>query len=158
MGKLIVQSNTANRNSLWGLRVCVTFIESKNGLLILDLSDFAVQRNVKSEIRFVTLVTFRKRKRVQYAWQPLKKWRLFYRLTNYAIIPCIILWSAVRIATMEHNEERRAFKAKNYLKVVGSIWSSFVPRISNPMNPFLKRIHQIKHPDLDSPKGTRNPV
>ena len=25
------------------------------------------------------------------------------------------------------------------------------------MNPFLKRIHQIKNPDLDLPKGTRNP-
>ena len=25
------------------------------------------------------------------------------------------------------------------------------------MNPFSKRIHQIKNPDLDLPKGTRNP-
>ena len=41
---------------------------------------FAVERNAKSEIGFVTLVTLRKR--VQYAWQPLKKWRVFYRLTN----------------------------------------------------------------------------
>ena len=30
-------------------------------------------------------------------------------------------------------------------------------RISNPMNPFSKRIHQIKNPDLDLPKGMRNP-
>ena len=67
---------------------CVPFGESKNGFLILNLPDFAVERNVKSEIGFVTLVTFRQR--VQYARQPLKKWRVFYCLTNYAIIPCRI--------------------------------------------------------------------
>ena len=50
---------------------CVPFGESKNRFLILDLPDFAVERNVKSEIGFVTLVTFRQR--VQYARQPLKK-------------------------------------------------------------------------------------
>ena len=50
---------------------CVPFGESKNGFLILDLPDFSVERNVKSEIGFVTLVTFRQR--VQYARQPLKK-------------------------------------------------------------------------------------
>ena len=43
---------------------CVPFGESKNGFLI-DLSDFEVERNVKSEIGFVTVVTFRQR--VQYA-------------------------------------------------------------------------------------------
>ena len=65
---------------------CVPFGESKNGFLILDLPDFAVERNVKSEIGFVTLVTFRQR--VQYAWQPLKKWRVqgrsvgFWRCTH----------------------------------------------------------------------------
>ena len=48
---------------------CVPFGESKKGFLILDLPDFAVERNVKSEIGFVTLVTFRQ----QYARQPLKK-------------------------------------------------------------------------------------
>ena len=58
---------------------CVPFGESKNGFLILDLPDFVVERNVKSEIGFVTVVTFRQR--VQYAWQPLKKWRVFYCLT-----------------------------------------------------------------------------
>ena len=30
-------------------------------------------------------------------------------------------------------------------------------RISNPMNPFSKRIPQIKNSDLDLPKGTGNP-
>ena len=40
---------------------CVPFGESKNGFLILDLPDFAVERNVKSETGFVTLVTFRQR-------------------------------------------------------------------------------------------------
>ena len=49
---------------------CFPFGESKNGFLILDLPDFSVERNVKSEIGFVTLVTFRQR--VQYARQPLK--------------------------------------------------------------------------------------
>ena len=29
--------------------------------------------------------------------------------------------------------------------------------ISNPMNPFSKWIHQMENPDLDLPKGTRNP-
>ena len=43
----------------------VPLSESKNGFLIRDLLDFAVERNVKSEIGFVTLVTFRKC--VQYA-------------------------------------------------------------------------------------------
>ena len=44
----------------------VPLSESKNGFLIRDLPDFAVERNaVKSEIGFVTLVTFPKR--VQYA-------------------------------------------------------------------------------------------
>ena len=43
----------------------VPLSDSKNGFLIRDLPDFAVERNVKSEIGFVTLVTFRKR--VQYA-------------------------------------------------------------------------------------------
>ena len=84
---------------------CVPFGESKNGFLILDLSDFEVKRNVKSEIGFVTVVTFRQR--VQYAWQPLKKWRVFYCLTNYAIIPCRILWSAVRITTMEDEQIKK---------------------------------------------------
>ena len=36
------------------------------------------------------------------------------------------------------------------------IWI-LILRISNPMNPFSKRIPQIKNPDLDLPKGTRNP-
>ena len=44
---------------------CVAFGVSENGFLILDLPDFAVERNVNSEIGFVTLVTFLKR--VQYA-------------------------------------------------------------------------------------------
>ena len=35
------------------------------------------------------------------------------------------------------------------------IWI-WILRISNPRNPFSKRIHQIKNPDLDLPKGTRN--
>ena len=34
---------------------CVPFSESKNGFLILDLLHFVVERNVKSEIGFVTL-------------------------------------------------------------------------------------------------------
>ena len=85
----------------------VPLSESKNRFLIRDLPDFAVERNVKSEIGFVTLVTFRKR--VQYAWQPepLKKWHVFYCLTNYAIIPYRILWLAVRITTMEHKQIKK---------------------------------------------------
>ena len=83
----------------------VPLSESKNGFLVRDLLDF--ERNVKSEIGFVTLVTFRKR--VQYAWQPepLKKWHVFYCLTYYAIIPCRMLWSAVRITTMEHKQIKK---------------------------------------------------
>ena len=74
--KMYLKSNTRQEN----FRIfeerdiligCVPFGESKNGFLILDLPDFAVERNVKSEIGFVTLVTFRQR--VQYARQPLKK-------------------------------------------------------------------------------------
>ena len=40
---------------------CVPFGEPKNGFLIQDLPDFAVERDAKAEIGFVTLVTFRKR-------------------------------------------------------------------------------------------------
>ena len=36
---------------------CVPFGESKNGFLIQDLPDLAVERNAKSEIGSVTLVT-----------------------------------------------------------------------------------------------------
>ena len=36
----------------------VPLSESKNGFLIRDLPDFAVERNVKSEIGFVTFVAF----------------------------------------------------------------------------------------------------
>ena len=35
-------------------------------------------------------------------------------------------------------------------------WISIL-RISNPKNSFSKRIHKIKCPDLDLPKGTRSP-
>ena len=44
---------------------CVAFGVFENGFLILDLPDFAIERNVNSEIGFVTLITFLKR--VQYA-------------------------------------------------------------------------------------------
>ena len=45
--------------------------------------------------------------------------RVFYCLTNYTIIRCRILWSAVRIATMEHKqikkEARKSWKlSKGY--------------------------------------------
>ena len=40
---------------------CVPFGESKNEFLVRDLPDFAVERNAKAKIGFVTLVTFRKR-------------------------------------------------------------------------------------------------
>ena len=47
----------------------------------------------------------------------LKKWRVFYCLTNYAIILCKSLWSAFRIAnsddgTYKTNQERRALRLK----------------------------------------------
>ena len=43
----------------------VPLSESKNKFLVRDLPDFTVERSVKSEIGFVTLVTFRKH--MQYA-------------------------------------------------------------------------------------------
>ena len=46
---------------------CVPFGESKNVFLIPDWPDFAFERNVKSEIGFVTLVIITFRKRVQNA-------------------------------------------------------------------------------------------
>ena len=66
-----LRSSTKMRIGIHNDYGCVPFSESKNGFLILDLPDFSVERNVKSEIGFVTLVTFRQR--VQYARQPLKK-------------------------------------------------------------------------------------
>ena len=65
------RSRARDKFFCWKNKGCVPFGESKNGFLILDLPDFAVERNVKFEIGFVTLVTFRQR--VQYARQPLKK-------------------------------------------------------------------------------------
>ena len=65
---------------------CVPFGESKNGFLILDLPDFVVERNVKSEIGFVTFETFRQR--VQYTRQPLEKmtcFLLFDKLCDYNV-------------------------------------------------------------------------
>ena len=71
-------STTSLRGSLKVCWLC-SFRRIQNGFLIRDLPDFAVERNVKSEIGFVTLVTFRTR--VQYTWLPLKKWHVFYCLT-----------------------------------------------------------------------------
>lgn len=42
--------------------VCVPFDESKNKFLILDLPDFAAERNAKSDIGSVPLLTFRNKK------------------------------------------------------------------------------------------------
>ena len=78
----------------------VPFGESKNGFLIRDSPDFAVKRNVKSEIGFVTLVNLSQTRAICMAASQ----HVFYCLTNYAIIPCRILWSAVRITTMEHKQ------------------------------------------------------
>ena len=47
-----------SRKILFG---CALFGESENRFLILDLPDFSVERNAKSEIGFLTLATFRKR-------------------------------------------------------------------------------------------------
>lgn len=52
--------NIGRRISLIVL-VCVPFGESKNKFLILDLPDFAAERNGKSEIGSIPLLTFRKR-------------------------------------------------------------------------------------------------
>ena len=41
--------------------VCVPFGESKNKFLILDLPDFVAERNAKSKIGTVPVLTFRKR-------------------------------------------------------------------------------------------------
>ena len=73
---------------------------------IAHWQDFAAERKAKSEIGFVTLVTTF-RKCMQYAWQPLKKWRVFHCLTNYAIIPSRILWSAVGIVMMKHKQIKK---------------------------------------------------
>ena len=61
-----------------------------------------VARKYKSEIGFVALVTFRKR--VQYAWQPLKKWRVFWLFDKSCVQNFVV---AVRIAMMEHKQGRR---------------------------------------------------
>ena len=62
-----------------------------------DFPDFAVERNMKSEIANACNMQ-------SMSWLPLQKWRVLHWFTNYAIIPCRILWSAVRIATMEHKQ------------------------------------------------------
>ena len=61
---------------------------------------------------------------LQYAWQPLKKWRVFYLLANYAVLPRRILWSAHK-----NRSRKERVKVENYMKVAGSVWSSFVARI-----------------------------
>ena len=94
---------------------CVPFGESKNGFLTLDLPDFSVERNVKSEIGFVTLVTFRQR--VQYARQPLKKWRvnsflLFDKFCDYTVPNLVVGSSNSEGGTYITDEERSALELK----------------------------------------------
>ena len=110
----VIDSSPVSKSSAPSERIgCVPFGESKNGFLILDLPDFAVKRNVKSEIGFVTLVTFRQR--VQYARQPLKKWRVSYSLTNYAIYTVqnlVVGSSNSDDGTYKTDKERSALKLK----------------------------------------------
>ena len=74
---------------------CVPFGKSKNGFFILDFLDFAVERNVKSEMGFVT-------------WQPFANaCNLHGILSMTCFTPCRILWSAVRITTMEHKQIKK---------------------------------------------------
>ena len=92
---------------------CVPFGESKNGFLILDLPDFAVERNVKSAIGFVTLVTFPQH--VQYARQPLKKmtcFLLFDKLCDYTVQNLVVGSSNSDDGTYKTDKERRALKLK----------------------------------------------
>ena len=53
------------------------------------------------------LVTFCKR--VQSYMAACQEVTFFPLFTNYTITPCRILWSAVRIATMEHLSDRKGF-------------------------------------------------
>ena len=93
---------------------CVPFGESKNRFLILDLPNFAVEMNVKSEIGFVTLVTFRQR--VQYARQPLKNWRVsstvFDKLCDYTVQNLVVRSSNSDDGTYKTDKERSALKLK----------------------------------------------
>ena len=58
-------------NSRMAVLGCVPFGESKNGFLIQDLPDLAVERNAKSEIGSVTLVTVANAFNIR--WRPLKR-------------------------------------------------------------------------------------
>ena len=89
-----------------------SFRRIQKRIFILDLPDFAVERNVKSEIGFVTLVTFRQR--VQYARQPLKKWRvfLFDKLCDYPVQNLVVGSSNSDDGTYKTDKERSALKLK----------------------------------------------
>ena len=90
---------------------CVPFGESKNGFSILDLPDFAVERDVKSEIGFVTLVTFRQR--VQYARQPkMTCFLLFDKLCDYTVQNLVVGSSNSDDGTYKTVKERSALKLK----------------------------------------------
>ena len=83
------------------IRVC-SFRRIQKRFLILDLPDFAVERNVKSEIGFVT---FPKLIAVcTTASQEMTCFLLFDKLCDYTVQ---ILWSAVRMATMEHKQVKK---------------------------------------------------
>ena len=99
---------------------CVPFGESKNGFLILDLPDFAVERNVKSEIEFVTLVTFRQRVQLcTTASQKMTCFLQFGKLCDYTVQNLAVGSSNSDDGTYKTDKERSTLKIENYLKNVG---------------------------------------
>ena len=92
---------------------CVPFGESKNGFLILDLPDFAVERNVKSEIGFVTLITFRQRVQLcTTASQKMTCFLLFDKLCDYTMQNLAVGSSNSDDGTYKTDKERSTLKLK----------------------------------------------
>ena len=101
---------------------CVPFGESKNGFLILDLPDFAVERNVKSEIGFVTLVTFRQRVQLcATASQKMTCFLLFDKLCDYTVQNLAVGSSNSDDGTYKKDKERSTLKLKIIKRMSASL-------------------------------------
>ena len=80
--------------------------------MILDLPDFAVERNVKSEIGFVTLVTLLQYATCTTASQKMTCFLLFDKLCDYTVKNLVVGSSNSDDGRYKTDKERSALKLK----------------------------------------------
>ena len=94
-----------SRKILFG---CALFGESENRFLILDLPDFSVERNAKSEIGFLTLATFRIRVHMHDSLSGNGAFCTVWQIKRLYGAEFSGRQSVIRIATMEIKKEGRS--------------------------------------------------